>query len=669
MTIEQHFTCLNAEQLARLAESSLLPAEVEGIEEHVNQCKRCRELLETRSFDLRWQTDVLPGLLIAREAVQNQQSEDTSIDTILKLLGPTDDPEMLGRIAGYEVMGVIGRGGMGIVLKALDRALNRIVAIKMLLPHLAASGAARKRFEREGQAAAAVIDDYVLPIYAVSEWRETPYLVTQYLRGDTLQKRIYNSGSLELREVLRIGMQTARGLAAAHAQGLVHRDVKPSNILLDGAVSRAMLTDFGLARAVDDASMTATGVVAGTPQYMSPEQARAEIVDQRSDLFSLGSVLYAMSTGHPPFRAESSLAVLRLISDKQPSPIREINPDIPEWLCAIVAKLMHKKPEDRFDSAAEVAELLQACLAHVQQPRVSHLPKNLRSVLSDGSSKKLTGVLKMFLSKFGWLALSCVGLMSVLVITRPDGLSTEEGLAALQGEWQLKAMEREGEGLPADQLFNERLIIDGTQFSRLQTKPDGGELKGESGRISVAVDRNQKTIDFHLFEGTIYGIYEQDGDELKICITRQGGARPDVFKTRSSDFRVLQRFTRKGKAQANAQSGLQQNKWIDNWLSRIPTELPQDAADAQAWMKKNQFEDIRFGDLTPEVAKQINPDIQPGALEQAAKKYLFGRLNSPSRLPINPYIEVYCFVNESNAIVGMQVSPGMLHDKPRGATE
>ena len=129
--------------------------------------------------------------------------------------------------------------------------------------------------------------------------------------------------------------------------------------MADG-IERVKLTDFGLARAADDASLTRTGIIAGTPQYMSPEQARGEPVDQRSDLFSLGSVLYAMCTGRPPFRAETSYGVLRRITDEEPRPIREINPEIPEWLCGIVARLMAKRPEDRFQSAREVAALLEA---------------------------------------------------------------------------------------------------------------------------------------------------------------------------------------------------------------------------------------------------------------------------------------------------------------------
>ena len=287
---------------------------------------------------------------------------------MLKLLAPTDDDRMIGRLGTYEVVGVIGSGGMGVVLKAFDAALNRYVAIKVLAPHLGSSGAARKRFSREAQAAAAVVHDNVIEIHGVADADGLPYLVMPYVRGPSLQRRLDDEGPLALVEILRIAVQAATGLAAAHAQGLVHRDVKPANILLADGVERVKLTDFGLARAADDASLTRTGIIAGTPQYMSPEQARGESVDQRSDLFSLGSVLYAMCTGRAPFRAETSYGVLRRITDEEPRPIREINPDIPEWLCRIIAKLMSKQPDDRFESAREVAELLEECLAHVQQP-------------------------------------------------------------------------------------------------------------------------------------------------------------------------------------------------------------------------------------------------------------------------------------------------------------
>jgi serine/threonine-protein kinase len=198
-----------------------------------------------------------------------------------------------------------------------------------------------------------------------------------YTPGDTLQKRLDDRGPLHLTEILRIGMQIAAGLAAAHAQGLVHRDIKPGNILLDSGVERVTITDFGLARAADDASLTRSGVIAGTPQYMSPEQARGNPLDGRSDLFSLGSVLYAMCTGRPPFRAETALAVLRRICDERPRPIRDLNTEIPDWLEEIVGKLHAKQPSERFQSAREVAELLKQCLAHVQHPTAVPPPPRL----------------------------------------------------------------------------------------------------------------------------------------------------------------------------------------------------------------------------------------------------------------------------------------------------
>ncbi len=262
---------------------------------------------------------------------------------------------------------VVGRGGMGIVLRAFDEKLHRVVAIKVLAPALAASGPARQRFVREARAAAAVTHDNVIAIHAVEDAGAVPYLVMQFIDGPTLQEKIDREGSLPLKEILRIGMQIAAGLAAAHAQGLVHRDVKPANILLENGVERVKITDFGLARAVDDASLSRSGVIAGTPAYMSPEQAGGGAVDHRSDLFSLGSVLYALCTGHAPFRAATTMAVLKEVCDDTPRPIREVNPDIPDWLEAIIERLHAKDPADRFQTAAEVADLLGRHLARLQQ--------------------------------------------------------------------------------------------------------------------------------------------------------------------------------------------------------------------------------------------------------------------------------------------------------------
>jgi hypothetical protein len=256
---------------------------------------------------------------------------------------------------------------MGVVVKGHDTRLNRVVAIKVLAPELATHATARKRFLREAQAAAAVVHDNVVTIHAVEEVH-LPYLVMEFVAGPSLQQRIDRQGPLALDEILRIGTQIAAGLAAAHAQGLIHRDIKPANILLENGIARVRITDFGLARAVDDATMTRSGEVTGTPQYMSPEQAQGFAVDARSDLFSLGCVLYAMCTGRSPFRAETTMATLRRVCDDAPRPIREVNPDIPHWLQEIIDRLLAKRPEERFQEAIEVAELLGERLAAVQDP-------------------------------------------------------------------------------------------------------------------------------------------------------------------------------------------------------------------------------------------------------------------------------------------------------------
>ena len=351
---------------------------------HLNECSSCGTDLERHvAGEEIWKEarELLGGDAYRSYVCQNVDSPHSGecsykgqIEQVLAQLAPTDDPNSLGRIGGYEVTGVIGSGGMGVVLKARDRSLDRVVAVKVMAPHLAASGSARQRFAREAKAAAAVLHPNVIAIHGVSNDQSLPYLVMPYVRGASLQKRIDAEGPLPTIDILRIGSQVAAGLAAAHEQGLVHRDIKPANILLEQGVERVAITDFGLARAVDDASMTRSGVIAGTPQYMSPEQARGELIDARSDLFSLGSLLYAMCTGHSPFRAETSYGVLHRITHDSPRSIRELNANIPEWLQRIVMKLLSKSRDDRFDSAERVAELLEDCLAHVQHPTTMPLP-------------------------------------------------------------------------------------------------------------------------------------------------------------------------------------------------------------------------------------------------------------------------------------------------------
>jgi formylglycine-generating enzyme required for sulfatase activity/serine/threonine protein kinase len=279
-------------------------------------------------------------------------------DIALGFLEPSAKPGSLGRLGHYEVLEVLGRGGFGVVVKAFDEVLHRVVAIKVLASHLAATSPPRKRFLREARSAARIRHENVVTIHAVEE-QPVPHLVMEFIPGQTLQEKLDETGPLDVVEVLRIGQQIANGLAAAHGMGLIHRDIKPSNILLErGIEQRAKITDFGLARTADDASLTQSGIIAGTPMYMAPEQANGEVIDQRADLFSLGSVLYVMCTGRPPFRASTTMGVLKRVTEDTPRPIREIIPEVPEWLCALIAKLQAKQPAERMQTAKEVADVL-----------------------------------------------------------------------------------------------------------------------------------------------------------------------------------------------------------------------------------------------------------------------------------------------------------------------
>ncbi len=485
--------------------------------QHVEMCAACQNRLSELAADqTEWTTakqllstqDLDPQLEQERAArswsiasplqPQKLQPQKSWTDAMARqLLSEPSHPEMLGRLGRYEIERLIGSGGMGVVFMGFDSELNRPVAIKVLAPHLAGSGAARKRFSREAKAAAAVVHEHVIAIHNVESEAETPFLVMPLIAGESLQSRIDRQGPLELREVLRIAHQTAAGLAAAHKQGLVHRDVKPSNIMLEQGVERALLTDFGLARASDDASLTHSGTISGTPHYMSPEQARGDSADQRSDLFSLGSTIYAMCTGRLPFRAETSYGVLRRITDDVPTSISEINSDMPQWLERVVARLMSKTPAERFDTADEVSSLLEKCLAHVQQPSVVPLPQQL-VVRPQRGSMQLRSVL--FIAAMAFVG--AAAMMFMMVTAPPD----------IAGQWH-------GEGWGNVQLESESpKVYHGTysgsgderwgsielRWSRIERRFNGtwSESTARFGQLSV-----------HLVDGEIHGALTTVRDE------------------------------------------------------------------------------------------------------------------------------------------------------------
>ncbi len=379
-------SCPTSDRLLLLLEDDQQERIANDLVEHLSRCRTCQDALEAAAVG---RTSWLTGALACGLAADEQPPELQRAISELKItsaasgttwpahgpsqspldfLSATDHPGAIGAVGPYPILQVVGQGGMGIVLKARDLALERIVALKVLAPQLAANGTARQRFSREARAAAAVAHEHVVGIHAVAEANGLPYLVMEYIAGVSLQQKIDRTGPLEPADAIRIALQIAEGLAAAHAQGLVHRDIKPANILLENGVERVRITDFGLARAVDDAGCTQHGTLAGTPEYMSPEQAAGQAVDARADLFSLGCVVYACCTGHSPFRASSSLGALHQVTNADPKPMRLLNVSVPLPLEAIVRRLLAKSPSDRLQSAAEAADALRKLLADMQVP-------------------------------------------------------------------------------------------------------------------------------------------------------------------------------------------------------------------------------------------------------------------------------------------------------------
>lgn len=357
---------------------------------HLENCAKCQAALDAIAASPKlWQkaSELISEPLMSELAVKRATASfDAHADELLNdsdpmsrnsaefVLDPPSHPEMLGRIGGYDVEREVGRGGMGIVFKAFDTELHRPLAVKVLAPWLAQNATARKRFNREARAAAAVIHPNVISIYGVNVTKKTPYLVMPFVAGPSLQRLIDEHGPLNEKDIVRIAMQVSAGLGAAHAQGLVHRDIKPPNILVEPEVSRVLVTDFGLARAVDDASATHSGYFVGTPNYMSPEQATGKRIDGRSDLFSLGSVIYFMATGRMPYRADSPICVLNRITHDEPTDVQQVNNEISRTLSDVVRKLLAKNPEDRFQSAGELYEMLEMHLAFLHQPDISKPP-------------------------------------------------------------------------------------------------------------------------------------------------------------------------------------------------------------------------------------------------------------------------------------------------------
>jgi eukaryotic-like serine/threonine-protein kinase len=372
------------------------------IEDHIDQCDSCRSRMMELAADPKWRKEFTEGL---RHVSQSDHSRLSPINEKSRFpassftghdrVGHTFDlqtvehmlqdvlespihPETMGRMGRYEIESVIGCGGMGVVLRGFDRELHRPVAIKMILPRLSKNGTAKQRFSREARAAATVLHPNVISIHDIRETKGLPWFVMPLIIGPSLKTMVNQDGPLLEKEVVRVGIQIASGLAAAHSKGLVHRDIKPENILVDNQVNRIVITDFGLACSESEDAITQTGWVAGTLNFMSPEQSRGEDVDCRSDLFSLGSVLFFLVTGEMPFWAKSELGVIYNVGNVRHRNVQSLNPDVSTMLKQTIDRLLEKSREKRFQTAAEVEVFLSDYLAYLHHPSIVSKPKLTR---------------------------------------------------------------------------------------------------------------------------------------------------------------------------------------------------------------------------------------------------------------------------------------------------
>lgn len=417
-------SCPPHDRLRQLLASDSAGGEQAELIAHLDHCATCQRALEQLSGANPAVLDAVATLRLTpyqREAPLQRVLDSIVHDRtpairyrdyhatswIKSLLRPAPG-ESLGMLGDFEITEVLGHGGMGLVLKAFDAALHRWVAIKVLGPNLADDNRSRQRFAREAQAAAAVHHANVVAIHSVSEVNGLPYFVMEFIAGGSLQDYLDGHGPPEWTTVARLGAEIAAGLAAAHAEGLIHRDIKPSNILLQPDPAHpdlgiAKIGDFGLARAADEARLTQSGIVPGTPMYMAPEQAQSGELDPRADLFSLGSVLFTLATGREPFPGETPMAVLRQVCEARPQPVRDLNPAIPSWLAAVIDRLHGKHPSDRFRTASEVADLLRYNLAHPDRPRPVSSPLSRRRSRRQRRHIVLASAIAGLLLLAGWL--------------------------------------------------------------------------------------------------------------------------------------------------------------------------------------------------------------------------------------------------------------------------
>jgi len=397
--------CPGEDELAALLEPDTEVAE--RIESHLAECPNCQGRLEQLSATV----DVVSDFVAAIEppdpeleskpelqtAITNARTRGFDLSPIagrapdaasdLSFLDPPDDPAHLGKLGGFEVIELIAEGGMGLVFRGRDRDLERDIAIKVLNPDLAVNEGAREMFLSEARAAASLDHENVLPIHLVETSRAVPFLVMPLVKGGTLHDRLGDGKPLDFEsEVQPIALAAARALAAAHGRGLIHRDVKPANLMLEPSGEgdgRVWLADFGLARAVQEAGgeRGKAPAVAGTPHFLAPELLEGEPASERSDLFALGVVFYAMAAGRLPFTGKTSSEVMASIRETAPAPIDEGKSGGPAWFAELTRELLAQNPEKRLASARDLVARLESHVEAGKAARIrAPLFRNIRRI-------------------------------------------------------------------------------------------------------------------------------------------------------------------------------------------------------------------------------------------------------------------------------------------------
>ena len=392
---DQISSCPTQEELKKCVYNQLSANEIETLKSHVKMCPKCRVSFTTILKEKVGQENqgigpIPPGTkadakassIAPVSAMQNpenaaqQKTDNPLYSTQQKVitpqlkpaypfLEPPTKPGGIGCLGDYELIRVLGEGGMGIVFEADDKRLGRKVALKVLRPELT-DESFRQRFEREGKISSSIQDDNICLVYQVGVHNSVSYMAMEFLKGEDLDAKLKRDGWLPIPVVFKIAKQMALGLAVAHEKKLIHRDIKPANVWLEssgsvGDFKRVKLLDFGLAKSTEvESTLTAKGMIVGTPNYMAPEQICGEPLDERADLFSLGCVMYRMLSGKIPFEKENTLAVLHAVVESEIPALNDLDQKLPKEVYGLMTKLLSKNPADRPATARKVVSMIEA---------------------------------------------------------------------------------------------------------------------------------------------------------------------------------------------------------------------------------------------------------------------------------------------------------------------